>query len=87
MGIPLRVGLISLSEIMKAKDQAGNKVVGQDTFLFTMLTERTIPAGFILPESEQYLKRFFYKIIFHIYEQRLLKSFLVFITKLKIQTT
>jgi hypothetical protein len=63
---------------MKAKDRAGNQEVGLDTFFITMLSERTIPAGFILPKSEQYLKRFFNKIILYNYEQRLLRNFFSF---------
>jgi hypothetical protein len=64
---------------MKAKDRAGNQLCGLDTLFITMLSDRLIPAGFILPKSEQYLKRFFHKIILYNYEQRLLRDFLVFI--------
>jgi len=59
----------------KTKELAGNPLCGLDTFSITMLSERLIPAGFILPKSEQYLKRFLDKIILHNYEQRLLKDF------------
>ncbi len=70
---------------MKAKNRSGNQLAGLDTFSLTMLSERTIPAGFILPKSEQYLKRFFNKIILYNYEQRLLRNFLVFTIILKIK--
>jgi hypothetical protein len=69
------VGLISLPRIRKTKNRAGNHLVGPDTFSVTMLTDRTNPAGFLLPKSEQYLKKFSKKIILYSYEQRLLKRF------------
>ncbi|MCX6310019.1 MAG: hypothetical protein NT084_00070, partial [Bacteroidetes bacterium] len=69
------VGLISLYSTYKNQEPAGNQEIGPDTFLSTMLTDRKLPAGLLLSESEQYLKKFSVKIILNSYEQRRMKGF------------